>query len=61
MENPTNKTLKTRIQKIKKVKSLLEEWINDVRSLGNETAYSDDILEQAKKEFFNTEVNDGKQ
>lgn len=61
MENPTNKTLKTRIQKIEKVKSLLEEWINDVRSLGNETAYSDDILEQAKKEFFNTEVNDGKQ
>ena len=45
MENPTNKILKTRIQKIEKVKSLLEEWINDVRSLGNETAYSDDILE----------------
>ena len=61
MENSTNKTFKTRIQKIEKVKSLLEEWINDVRSLGNETAYSDDILEQAKKEFFNMEVNDGKQ
>lgn len=44
-----SKNTKARYESIKNIYNLCDEWLNEILSLGNECAFTDDIVRQIKE------------